>query len=146
MTAELYTADAPNAVLFMLSWLAPLGGGFGQTRYESGTLPYRQVTRIGTGEDDAYVLADEALVSVHIFGDASTAESRSAALHEADRTHKRMLLMKYDLPEVQMPDGSTACLDFLDVVERPTLRDYKDDRIARYVGRYQYGLTFVAEH
>lgn len=143
MTAELYTADAPNAVLVMLAWLEPLGGAFGQTRYEDGPLPYRQVNRIGTGTDDNYVLADEALVSIHIFGDAKTPESRSAALHEADRTHKRMLLMKYDLPEVTMPDSTLACLDFLDVVEKPSLQDYKDDRIARYVGRYQYGMSFV---
>lgn len=143
MSVELFGQAPPNAVLFMLTWLAPLGA-VGETRYERGELPYRQVNRIG-GSDDVDEGIDHVLMSVHTFGAAATAAERSAALHEADRTHRRMLLLANNpLTDVVMSDGRLANVDYLEVVEKTRLSDYGDDSIARRIGRYRFGLSFVA--
>jgi hypothetical protein len=143
VSVDLVDQDAPNATLFMLSWAAPLGA-VGQSRYESGPLPYRQFNRIGgTDVDDEGI--DHVLMSVHTFGWARTPAERSTTLHECDRTHRRMTLLARDpLRDITMPDGSIANLDYLETVEKPRLSDYGVDTIHRYKAVYRFGLSFVA--
>lgn len=144
MTIELVDQDAPNATLFILSWAAPLGA-VGQSRYEDGPLPYRQFNRIG-GEDIDEEGIDHVLMSAHTFGWARTPAERSATLHAADTTHKRIrLLARNPLSDIVMPDGSIANLDYLETVEKPRLSDYGTDTIHRYKAVYRFGLPFVAD-
>jgi hypothetical protein len=143
VSVELVDQDAPNATYFMLSWLGGLGD-VGQTRYESGPLPYRQCNRIG-GEDVDEEGIDHVLMSVHTFGWARNADEEDATAQEADRTHRRVrLLARNPLSDVVMPDGSIANLDYLETVEKSRLAEYGDDNIHRYKAVYRFGLPFVA--
>lgn len=144
MTVELYGQDSPPAVVFLLSWLAPLGA-VGQTRdgNDSTVFPFRLVT-VPDIIPDENLYYDGVLASVHTFCKAGTPQERAAAMREARRTDQRLMLMADELRAVTLPDGSTARPDTFAITERSALRDYKVDTIHRYVARVHVDLPYVA--
>lgn len=142
MTVELLEESAADVEELLIVWLTPLGPtAFRKTATDDlSDLPFRVVRRVAGLEDDCDSL-DSPIVSVHTFCDASDPD---AAADECKRTHKRMMLMARELPEITLADGRQACVESVECVEKPTWVDYTDE-ILRKVGRYQLGLTIVAE-
>lgn len=136
MTVELASLSVPNAVAFMLAHLAPLGPG-NLTRDDSDPLPFRQVNRID-GADDLYLFCDNAILSVHTFADSIT-----AAHHEAEITHRRILLLATELVDVPLATGGVANVDDLVVQSRPRLSDYRADGVFRMKAVYELSLAFT---
>jgi hypothetical protein len=139
----LYTEDIPAPVVFMLAHLSALGA-VGQTRIETDPMPFREVNVVNTAPDSNLFYAD-CLASVHTFHWARTPQERADALDHAKETDRRiMLLGNNPLTDVTMPDATIANCEYLDVVEKSILRPYGVNTIHRYVGRFRYGLSFVA--
>jgi hypothetical protein len=137
MTAELYGRDAPNAVEFVIAWLAPLGE-VSTERPAGEDLPYRMVTRVA-GTDDGYSV-DYPIISIHTF-DADYTSASDAA----DMTHRRMLLLIDDPHnDVTLSDATVCNAEYVECVQRPTRIDVADAAVERFVARYQLGLSFVA--
>jgi hypothetical protein len=143
LPVSLYGQDAPPGVVFLLAHIAPLMA-VGQTRIETDPLPFCEVNILNTAVDD-FPSIDTVLASVHIFSSATTPAERAQALDNANQVHRRIMLLVSDASmTVTMPDGSHAACDYLEIVEKPVLRPYGVNTIHRYVGRYRYGLPFVA--
>lgn len=142
MTVDLLEESAADVEELLIAWLSPLGapGLTGFKRPAGSNLPFRLVRRVAGLEDDCESL-DSPVVSVHTFCDASDPD---AAMDECKRTHKRMMLLARDVPEIVLADGRQACVESVECTEKPTWVDYTDE-ILRKVGRYQLGLTIVAE-
>ena len=140
MTADLYGA-APNAEAFVRAWLLPLATEVslvGSARWTAGMgLPYRAVTRLG-GESD--LIADTAALRVHTFAATYTEASR-----EADRTHRRMLLLGLDpLAEVTLAGGITASCSSLDRATGPAEQPYGAETVVtRFISDYTLTLRFA---
>ncbi len=137
---QFYPQDAPNAIAFLLAWLAPLGP-CGEKRWAAGDpVPYRMVTRFGGGANDMDMFADEALLSVHTFGNTVT-----QAQTEEQNTHRRiMVLIKDPSINVALADSSVANAAYIETTERGVRVDYADTTIQRVVSRYRISLEFVA--
>jgi hypothetical protein len=100
-------------------------------------LPFVLVTHVTGTEDPSLSLADP-VVSVHTLCDKAL--GATAARDEAQKTHRRMLLLTQG---GQITVGSrTAGIDYLDVVEAPHWEFYSD-QILRKVGRYRLGLPYA---
>jgi len=137
MTIELLDSAPPNAEETVVAWLAELGRA-GVLRKPTDPLPFRLVHRV-TGTDDLNIGSDDAVVSIHTFD--ATMDGASA---EADRTHARMLyLAKNSLTNIDLIDGTTANVDFVNTVEKPIYVEYGDPGTFRYVARYRVGFSFV---
>ena len=139
MTADLYLA-APNAEAFVRAWLLPLADDptlVGSQRWTATmALPYRAVTRVG-GDSD--LIVDIASVRVHTFAATYTAASR-----EADRTHRRMLLLDQNpLAEVTLGGVQASCSS-LDRAIAPVEQQYGAETIVtRFIGEYTLTLRFA---
>lgn len=134
---DLLAAEATDAEELIIAWLTPLGRTSFR-RLAKDPLPFRVVRRVAGAEDEAESL-DLPVVSVHTFCAASDPD---AALDECRQTHQRMLYLARELPEIELSGNRMACVEFLEVTEKPIWVDYTDD-ILRKVGRYQLGLTIV---
>ena len=151
MTVELLGEDAPNAVVLVLHHLLPIGptpAHFGIERTEDAPVPFRMVTLLDAA-DDLDEQTSEALVSVHTFARAldgvGGVDADTLAVRERTLTHRRMPLLGRDpQTDVPMPDNTLANIDWLRVIERPALRDYRDDNTSRVKAVYRIGLSFVA--
>lgn len=137
MTVDLLNETAPDVQRVIVAWLRPLGRA-GTQRLSGDPLPFRLVTRIA-GADDHVEGIDVAVVSVHTFATHETATDAS------NETHQRMLyLQRHPFTDVTMlGSGVVANINFCETVEKPTLVDYGDPNLLRYVGRYRIGLDFV---
>lgn len=144
MTADLYDQAPEDVEDIVIAWLkpsvqAPNALGLERPDTDPPILPFRMVTGI-TGVDDCNQFDSESIVSVHTFD-----KTRVLAKRAARDTHRRMLVLASDpLTDIVMVDGRIANIEYLDVVERPTYRDYKADNVKRYVARYRIGLEFVS--
>ncbi|MDH6199185.1 hypothetical protein M2272_005853 [Mycobacterium frederiksbergense] len=134
MTVPLFALTVPNAQAFLLAHIAPLGP-CGTTRVEGDEPIFRQVNNID-GTDDLYTYSTRAILSVHTFGPTETVATR-----EAEITHRRILLIDEQC-DVTMVDGSIVNAYYLDVQQRPVLRDYKADNVFRLKAIYEIGLDF----
>lgn len=134
---DLLTEAAPDVQRVVVAWLRPLGRA-GTQRLSGDPLPFRLVTRVA-GADDPFEGFDEAVVSVHTFA------TRDTATDETNKTHQRMLwLQRHPFTNIELlGSGVVANVNFCDTVEKPTLQDYGDPNLLRYVGRYRIGLDFV---
>lgn len=134
---DLLGESPPPAELVVSAWLSPWARG---TRRRAGDpVPFRMIHTVAGSEDPGLGLS-EATVSVHTF-----AGSAQDAMLEADKTHRRMLLLaRQPLDGVHLPDGRTVCVDFCAVVMPPTEVDYDDPNVVRYVARYDLGLVYTS--
>jgi len=141
MTADLYELAAPNAEAFVRAWLLPLAGDpslVGSQRWTAGMgLPYRAVSRLG-GDSD--LIIDVAVLRVHTF-----AATYTDAAREADRTHRRMLLLGLDpLAEVTLAGGITASCSSLDRATGPAEQPYGAETVVtRFISDYTLTLRFA---
>jgi hypothetical protein len=140
MSAELYGYAAPDAVMFVVAWLLPLGDTWSTPPKSSidTNLPYRVVNRVA-GETDSILFTDDVIVSVHCIG-ATYAEARDCA-READR---RMDLLAHSCATVSLPDNTVAAPDYVETLQKPIHMDYGDTALERFVARYKIGLSYVA--
>lgn len=146
MTVELLDQDTPAAVAFFLAWMLPMTGdpvdptALGMRRPDANIapLPFWMVNVVVETDDPDCGYSD-GVVSMHYFDTSDTLALRGSRL-----MHRRMLyLARNPLTDITI-DGQVANLDYLTTVEKPRWQDYGDDKVSRFVGRYGYGLSFVA--
>lgn len=143
MTAELLDEDVDDAETVFVSWLTPLydtPSHVANTRRSGDPLPFVLVNHLDSNESVEESTSD-ALVSVHILTHKSAGEV--ASRDEADRVHRRILLLARYLEDVDLAGGRTATIDFVSVFKRPRREPYGDDQILRRLGRYTIGLSYA---
>lgn len=139
MSVELLDEGPDDAETVFISWLKPLR----RTAVERVTdepLPMTVVNTISWKETVEESTA-EAVVSVHTL--CAKTLGRTAARDEADKTHRRILLLARYLEDVDLAGGRKATIDFVDVFEGPKWQPYGDDQILRKVGSYRIGLSYA---
>lgn len=122
----------------MVSWLTPLGRT--ATRRKAGDpLPFRLVARVA-GADDPVIGIDTATVSVH-----TLAASPEAALNEATLTHRRIGVLAVDpTTEISLLGSAVVvAVDYCTTLLSPMPLDYQDPNVARYVARYEIGISYT---
>lgn len=143
MSVELLD-EAPNDVeTVLIAWLSPLyaAGHVANTRRSGGPLPFVLVNHLDSNESIQESTSD-ALVSVHILTHKSAGEV--ASRDEADKVHRRILLLARYLEDVDLADGRKATIDSISVFKSPKPEPYGDDQILRRLGRYTVGLPYAA--
>jgi hypothetical protein len=144
VSVDLYGYAPPNSVAFVIAHLLPLAqttspeDSVAARRWSTGmALPYRAVTRVA-GTDDQ--ISDFPVIRVHTF-----ARDYTSAAREADRTHRRMLVLADDpLYDVTMPGGITANCASLTVLSGPREEDYAAESVVvRFVAEYLPVLRFI---
>lgn len=107
-----------------------LGQFFDNVSTEMGTdppFPFYLVTRISGGDD---MVTDYSTVQIDAF-----ASDRTAASDAARAMHAKMTTLSAKLPLTV--GGQTVNVDYVETLETPTWRDYGDNTIQRYAGRYR---------
>lgn len=137
MTAEILDEGVDDAQEVIIAWLQPLRRTAGIRRL-GDPLPFTLVEHITGEEVDGY--SDE-VVSVHTLCDRALGED--AAKEETERTHRRMMLLARYLEDVELIDGRTATIDYVNVFQSPIWVEYGDAQILRKVGRYKIGLSYT---
>lgn len=135
---DLSPISAPPIELVVSAWLAPWARG---TRRRAGDpVPYRLINAVaGTASES---VGEDWVVSIHTF-----AGSPYEAMLEAKDTDDRMMLLARNpqsvitLPE---PDGRVVNVDYVTRSMLPTMVDYNDPNVVRYVARYEIGLSYTA--
>lgn len=139
--------EAPDAVVFTLSWLRVLAASpasLGMIRKESDPLPYWQVGLI-LAVDDATEGTCEATVSVHYMTTAADGvDADTLAVRGGSVTHRRMMLLARNPHHNITIGGRAVNADWLECVEKPAWRDYDDTQIARVKAVYRIGLSYTA--
>lgn len=144
MTAQLLNDDAPDVEDFLCCWLAPLVRTATERRPDD-PLPFCVVARI-SGADDIDAGTDEPVVQFDIF---DTARNNLQAVQNAKTTanlvqrHMNYLARHLDT-NVTLSTGAVANAEVVSTVIKPFRMAYTDERIVRYVARYQLGLSYVA--
>jgi hypothetical protein len=138
VTVPLYSA-APNAEAFVRAWLLPLATDpalVGSARWQAGMgLPYRSVTRLG---GPSTLISDFPVVRVHTFAATYTDASR-----EADRTHRRMLLLARDLGDVTVALATANCSS-VEMLTAPREEPYGAESVVRrFISEYALELRYV---
>ncbi|HOW92890.1 MAG TPA: hypothetical protein PLF91_00165 [Mycolicibacterium fallax] len=141
MTADLYDRKVTPAEVFLRAWLIPLATDpalVGSQRWAAGMgLPYRMVRRLSGPTD---LISDFPTVRVHTF-----AATYTDAAREADRTHRRMLLLARDLPDVTVASGVVASCASCDVLTGPREEPYgAESVVVRFICEYDLELRFVS--
>lgn len=144
MTVYVLDQDAPDVEDFLCCWLAPLVRTATERRSDD-PLPFCVVTRI-SGADDVDSSTDEPVVQIDIF---DTARNNLQAVQNAKTTAnlvaRRMNYLARHLDtNVLLSNGAAANADVVTTVIKPFRMAYTDERIVRYVARYQLGLSYVA--
>lgn len=138
--------DLPDPVVLVLTHLAPLAVSplhIGTRRAEGDPLPYLLVGLI-LAEDDPVIGVGTADVSVHhMAAAAGGVDAETLAWRGGLVAHRRMALLARDTGTPITVSGRRYCVDSLDTVERPALRDYDDDLIRRTKAVYRLGLSHV---
>jgi hypothetical protein len=142
MPAELLDEAVDDAETVVVSWLKPLlaDGNVANTRRAGAPLPYILVHHLDSNESEQESSAD-ALVSVHVLTHKAAGEI--ASRDEADRMHRRMLLLARWLEDVDLGAGRKATIDFVNVSKSPKKEEYGDDQILRRKGLYSIGLSYA---
>lgn len=139
MSAPLYDRAAVPAEAFLRAWLLPLATSpdlVGSRRWQAGmALPYRVVNRIGGPSD---LISDFPTARVHTF-----AADYTTAHREAERTHRRMLLLARDLPDVTLGGGVVASCAWCSTNFAPREEPYGADSVIRFVAEYALELRFT---
>lgn len=139
MSTDLYDKAAAPAEAFLRAWLLPLATDpalVGSRRWQAGmALPYRLVNRIDGPSD---LISDFPTMRVHTFAADYTAASR-----EAERTHRRMLLLAQDLPDVTLGGGVVASCAWCATNFAPREESYGAESVIRFVAEYALELRFT---
>ncbi len=138
MATLLYQApdDVEEAVIV---WLSSLGRA-AITRRTDDPLPFRLVRNIA-GDENVDVGTAETVVQIRTLCDKALGED--AARNECDKTHRAMLTIARELPDIPLSNGRNATIDYLTVFESPHWMDYGNDQILCKLARYQLGLSYA---
>lgn len=147
MTVPILPYSAPDGAEVLIAWISPLG----ETRDErpsGAVLPFRQIHRIGGGDDG---LVDHGLYSVSTFNSDS-----NSAQTESWITHRRILLLGPNrfgyVPQqhVTLTSGQVVQCDSIRVIEAPKEVDYSEGAghqasapYSRFTATYEISLRFV---
>lgn len=148
MTVPILDISAPDGAEVLIAWLSPLGETR-DARPAGGVLPFRQVHRIGGGDDG---LVDHGLYSVSTFDtDSNTAQT------QAWIAHRRILLLAPNRfgyvaqAKVTLASGQVVQCDGLKTQEAPKEVDYSEGATfvasapySRFTATYELALRFVA--
>lgn len=142
MTAELLDEAPDDPETVVISWLAPnlVEGHVANTRRSGDPLPFYLVNHLNSNESVEESTSD-ALVSVHVLTHKRAGEVESR--DEADRMHRRMLLLARYLEDVDLSGGRKASIESVSVASSPKREPYGDELILRRVGRYNLGLSYA---
>jgi hypothetical protein len=143
VTAELLDEDVDDAETVFVSWLTPLYSTpehVANTRRAGDPLPFVLINHLDSNENVEESTSD-ALVSAHILTHKSAGEV--ASRDEANRVHRRILLLARYLEDVDLAGGRKATIDYVNVARRPKREAYGDDLILRRLGRYELGLSYA---
>lgn len=142
MVAELLDEAADDANTVVVSWLKPMlpDGHVANTRRSGAPLPFYLVNHLDSNEF-VEISSSDALVSVHVLTHKAAGEV--ASRDEADRMHRRMLLLARYLEDVDLGGGRMASIESVSVFKSPKKEDYGDDQILRRLGRYTIGLSYA---
>lgn len=142
MTTEVLDEAAEDSETVLVSWLKPLyaDGHVANFRNAGDPLPFVLVNQLEVNEcvEESYT---DALVSVHILVHKSAGQV--ALRDEADKVHRRILLLARYLEDVDLSGGRQASLESVSVFKAPSRQDYGDELILRKVGRYKLGLSYA---
>jgi hypothetical protein len=143
VSAPLLGEDAPDAEEMVVRWLSPLLRTAVE-RTNDEVLPFCQVTQVD-GADDPNEGIDDPVIQLDILDTARSGMlAAQAAKLTARRVHRRMTLLARQSPTVTLSDGSHANADYVTPLLKPRRMEYPNERVVRYVARYQLGLSYVA--
>jgi hypothetical protein len=128
--------DVEEAVII---WLSSLGR-VAITRRTDDPLPFRIVRNIA-GDESVDMGTAETVVQIRTLCDKALGED--AARNECDKTHRAMLTIARELPDIPLSNGRNATIDYLTVFESPHWMDYGNDQILCKLARYQLGLSYA---
>ena len=128
--------DIEEAVIVWLSSLCRIA----VTRRTDDPLPFRIVRNIAGDEKVDEGIA-EVVVQIRTLCDKALGED--AARNESDKTHRAMLTIARELPDILLSNGRNATIDYLKVFESPHWMDYPNDQILCKLARYQLGLSYA---
>lgn len=128
--------DIEEAVIV---WLSSLGR-VAVTRRTDDPLPFRIVRNIA-GDEKVDEGTAEVVVQIRTLTDKALGED--AAMTESDKTHRAMLTIALELPDILLSNGRNATIDYLSVFESPHWNDYGNDQILCKLARYQIGLSYA---
>lgn len=141
-TPDLLPEESPDAEDFFTSWLQPMMRA-GTEHKQTDGYPFAVVQYI-SGSDDPFTGVEDGVVQVDFF---DTARSGMVAAQAAKITardgHRRIMYLAKHLSDVTMSDGSTANCDYIATTLKPTRMEYADEKVVRYVARYQVGLSYT---
>lgn len=143
MVAEILDEAPDDAETIVISWLKPMlaDGHVANVRRAGDPLPFYLVNNLDTNET-VEISAADALVSVHVL--VHRAAGEVALRDEANRMHRRMLLLARWLEDVDLAAGRIATIDSVSVAKAPNKTEpYGDDQILRRIGRYGIGLPYA---
>ena len=138
MTVELLDEGPDDVETVLIAWLAPLRNTV-NARRSGDPLPQTVVVHLDSNESVQESWSD-ALVSIHTLCDKAL--GYVAARDEADKTHRRMLLLARYLEDVELADGRKASIQYVNV-QTPHWEEYGDDQILQKVGRCTVGLSYA---
>lgn len=146
MSVELLDEDVDDVSTILTVWLTPLlvPGQVSYNRRAGDPLPFIWHNHL-SGDENVEESSVIELVSIHYLhakGDGG-ATVLKAFKDGAKLVHRRMLLLARELPDIELPDGRMATIDFCDVFSRPVTQEYGDEQILQKVGRYRLGLSYV---
>jgi len=134
--------DAPDVEDFLARWLAPVMRTAAE-RETDDELPFCQLARI-SGADDPNEGIDDPVVQLDVFDTARNGMlAVQSAKISARNIHRRMTLLARELSTVTLSDGSLANADSVTTVLKPFRMPYANERVVRYVARYQVDLSYV---
>lgn len=138
----LYPYSAEMTGKLLSAWLSPIRRSGTARRIDNppDPLPFTLITKIGGTECPQQHTA-EPLMSLHTLCDKNL--GYEAAEAEADTTHRAMLELARSCDPILMPDGSTAVVDYTEVVQSQTPVIYDDVSILQWIGRYKLGLSYI---
>lgn len=123
----------------VIVWLSSLGR-VAITRRTDDPFPFRLVRNITGSEKVDEGIADS-VVTVRTLCDKALGED--AARNECGKTHRAMLTIARELPDILLSNGRNATLDYLKVFESPRWMDYENDQVLVKLARYQLGLSYA---
>lgn len=134
--------EAPEDIEEVLvAWLSPVHPT-AITRPIGDPLPFIVIRHIDGTESVDEGTADH-LVTIRTFCEKALGDV--AARDACNLTHRRMLKLAHELPDVPLANGRNASIDYVTVTESPRWDEYADDQVLVKRARYQVGLSYVLE-
>lgn len=128
--------DVEEAIIV---WLSSLGRT-AITRRTDDPLPFRLVRNI-TGSEKVDEGTADFVVQIRTLCNKALGED--AARTECDKTHRAMLTIARELPDILLSNGRNATVDYLKVFESPMWSEYENDQVLVKIARYQIGLSYA---